>query len=386
MEAYDSKRPGTDRAWIELDLKNLDYNVRQLRSLMADGCDLMAVVKAQAYGHGGAPVASRLEKLGVRAFAVATLGEGIALRRQGIRGDILILGYTCPSLAAQLKEFDLIQTLAGPEHAAAISVQGAAIRAHIKVDTGMHRLGFDADDAAGIMDTFRLPHIRIEGIYSHLCAADSTDEENVRFTRQQVRRFDALRDILAARGITGLKFHIQSSYGLLNHPQVRCDYVRAGIALYGVYSSPEDQPLRDPRLRPVLSLRSRVALIRQLPRGEAVGYGRTFITRQDTRIAVISIGYADGVPRSLSCGGGAVLVAGERAPIIGRVCMDQLTVDITHIPGAEVGMAVTIIGRDGASEITAPEMARAAGTITNELLSCLGPRLPIVMKDGDHWC
>ena len=117
-----------------------------------------------------------------------------------------------------------------------------------------------------------------------------------------------------------------------------------------------------------------------------MGYGRTFITRQDTRIAVISIGYADGVPRSLSCGGGAVLVAGERAPIIGRVCMDLLTVDITHIPGAEVGMAVTIIGRDGASEITAPEMARAAGTITNELLSCLGPRLPIVMKDGDHWC
>ena len=357
MEAYDSKRPGTDRAWIELDLKNLDYNVRQLRSLMADGCDLMAVVKAQAYGHGGAPVAARLEKLGVK--ALATLGEGIALRRQGIRGDILILGYTCPSLAAQLKKFDLIQTLAGPEHAAAISAQGAAIRAHIKVDTGMHRLGFDADDAAGIMDTFRLPHIRIEGIYSHLCAADSTDEENVRFTRQQLRRFDALRDILAARGITGLKFHIQSSYGLLNHPQVRCDYVRAGIALYGVYSSPEDQPLRDPRLRPVLSLRSRVALIRQLPRGEAVGYGRTFITRQDTRIAVISIGYADGVPRSLSCGGGAVLVAGERAPIIGR---------------------------DGASEITAPEMARAAGTITNALLSCLGPRLPIVMKDGDHWC
>ena len=376
MKRFFTPKPRKDRAWIELNPEHLAHNVRQLRSALPAGCQLMAVVKAEAYGHGAVPIAVRLQKLGVKAFAVATIDEGIQLRRRGIRGEILVLGYTCPDRARELQRYDLIQTLIDGDYARALGRMGRKVKVHIKIDSGMHRLGFDVRDFAGVADTFMLENLQVEGIFTHLCVSDSLAEGDDRFTREQIRAFQKLLETLSAMGFPRPKVHIQSSYGLLNYPELRCDYARVGIALYGAASSPEDRTRLELPLRPVLSIRSRVALIRTIPAGEAAGYGRAFTADRETRLAVVPIGYADGVPRSLSCGRGRVLIRGTAVPILGRVCMDQLTIDVTDLPEASVGDIVTLIGTDGAQEITAAEMAGRADTIANELLSRLGARLP----------
>lgn len=371
--------PGTDRAWIEINMNNLEHNVRQMKSIMPSDCELMAVVKAEAYGHGAFQIATHLQKIGVKAFAVATIDEGIHLRHYGITGDILILGYTCPSRAKELRRYNLIQTLIDYDHAVAMDVQGVKIRSHIKIDSGMHRLGFDVADFGKVCNSFMLPNIEAEGIYTHLCVSDSLEDENIRFTQDQVAQFNQLLQFLLSIGFQRPKIHIQSSYGLLNYPEITCDYARVGIALYGVYSSLDDRTKQAVALRPVLSLKSRVVSIKDIPKGESIGYGKAFTAQRDTRIAIIPIGYADGVPKNLSCGNGYVLIAGQKAPIVGRVCMDQMTVDVTDIPEAQVGMVATLIGKDGNSEISAEEMAACAGTITNEILSRLGQRLSVIV-------
>lgn len=369
---------GTDRAWIELDLRNLRHNVQQLNALMPGRCQLMAVVKAEAYGHGASRIAACLQKAGVKAFAVATIDEGIQLRHCGITGEILVLGYTCPSRAKELQRYDLMQTLIDYDYALALDRQGYGIKAHIKVDSGMHRLGYDVSDFGKVSNTFMLSNIRVEGIYTHLCVADSLDDGDIRFTKRQIERFRQLLNTLTAMGIRLPKVHMQSSYGLLNYSELDCDYVRVGIALYGVSSSPGDRTKLHPDLRPVLSLKSRVVLIKSVPKGESVGYGRSFTAERDSKIAMVPIGYADGIPRKLSCGRGSVLINGHRAPIVGRICMDQLAVDVTDVPCVETGMFVTLIGKDGAHEITAASVAADADTITNEFLSRLGQRLLVV--------
>lgn len=222
-----------------------------------------------------------------------------------------------------------------------------------------------------------LPHIHVEGIYTHLCVSDSLDDEDIRFTQDQIAKFNQLLRFLSSIGFQRPKIHIQSSYGLLNYPEVTCDYARVGISLYGVYSSLDDRTKRKLDLHPVLSLKSRVVSIRNVPKGESVGYGKAFTAQRDTRIAIIPIGYADGVPRNLSCGNGYVLIAGQRAPIIGRVCMDQMAVDATDIPDVEIGLIATLIGRDGDEETTAAQVAANADTIANELLSRIGQRVVI---------
>lgn len=371
--------PGTDRAWIELNLDNLSHNVRQLNRAMPSGCQLMAVVKAEAYGHSAFQIATHLQKIGVKAFAVATIDEGINLRHYGITSKILVLGYTCPSRAKEMQRYDLMQTLIDYDYALALEQQGVDVKAHIKIDTGMHRLGYDAADFGKVSNTFGLQHIHVEGIYTHLCVADSLNDDDVNFTKCQIASFRQLLHTLTVMGIQLPKIHMQSSYGLLNYPGLDCDYVRMGIALYGVYSSPNDQTKLRLDLRPVLSLKSRVALVKSVPKGESVGYGRAFTADRDTEIAIAPIGYADGIPRSLSCGKGSVLINGQKAPIVGRICMDQLAVDVTDISGTQTGTIVTLIGKDGNNEITAAQMAANAGTITNEILSRLGQRLNIQM-------
>ena len=368
----------TDRAWIEIDLGNLKHNVLQIKSAMPSNCQLMAVVKADAYGHNAYHIATCLQSVGVNAFAVATIDEGITLRQYGITGEILVLGYTSPSRAKELVEYDLIQTLIDYEYAQVLEKQGFNIKAHIKIDTGMHRLGYDAADFGSVSNTFMMPHICVGGIYTHLCVADSRDDEDGQFTQYQIESFCMLLRSLKPLGIKLPKIHIQSSYGLLNYPGLDCDYVRAGIALYGTYSSPDEGTKLCLDLRPVLSLKSRVILIRTIAKGDTVGYGRSFIAEKDTKIAIIPIGYADGIPRNLSCGKGAVLINGRKAPIVGRICMDQLAVDITEIPYVRTGMVATLIGSSGDQIITAAMMAEQADTITNELLCRLGQRLNII--------
>ncbi len=366
---------GKDRAWIELDLDNLRHNVNELRNAMQPGCELMAVMKAEAYGHGMYEMAVCVSRMGVNAFAVASIEEGIRLRRFGISGEILILGYTDPERAKELRRYDLTQTLIDDPYARLLNRQRQALKVHVKVDTGMHRLGFGVEETDRIAHVFSMKHLKVCGIYTHLCAADSLEAKDVRFTKQQIGSFYRLLEKLKERGIAIPKVHIQSSYGLLNYPELPCDYVRAGIALYGVLSAPGDRTRLELDLRPVLSLKTKVVLIRKIRKGESVGYGRTFTAERDSRIGVLPLGYGDGLPRNLSCGRAQAVIRGQRVPVIGRICMDQLMVDLTDAQGISVGDTAAFIGWDGSLEAAAPDLADQGGTITNELLSRLGGRL-----------
>lgn len=371
---------GKDRSWIEVDLNNLQHNARILQKAMPKECELMAVVKADAYGHRIFEVSTSLNKIGVKAFAVATIDEGIELRKYGIQGEILILGYTCPTRAKELHKYNLIQSLIDYDYAVSLSRQGYNLKSHIKINTGMNRLGFDVHDLSRISETYNTKQLGVCGVYSHLCVSDSLVPDDVEITHSQISRFYSVIGKLKENGINPGKVHIQSSYGFLNYPELQCDYVRAGIALYGVLSSPTDKTKLHLDLKPVLSLKSKIILIRAIKKGETVGYGRTFTANRDSLIAILPIGYADGVPRNLSCGKGNVLIDGCHAPTVGRVCMDQLAIDVTDIPSVAVGDIATIIGRDGEMELTAPEVANNSGSISNELLSRLGTRLMRMTK------
>lgn len=365
------------RAWREIDLSALRQNARALQALLPQGCELMAVLKADAYGHGAAPSARRLRRAGVRAFAVACLEEGIALRRGGVRGTILILGYTPPEEVPLLRRWRLTQTVADEAHGHALADRGEPLDVHLALDTGMHRLGIPAEDAAALVRLYRRRELRIKGLFSHLCVPDDPARED--YTNQQLTRFYQAADQLRQQGLDPGKLHIQASYGLLNLPPQPCAYARAGIVLYGV---PSGGPAarRWPELRPVLSLRARVACVRTLRPGDRAGYGLAFQAERETRLAVLTIGYADGLPRALSQQGGRVLLRGRSCPMAGRMCMDQLLVDVTGLPDVEPGDVATLIGRDGGLEIPAEEVAERCGTITNELLSRLGPRARLVYR------
>lgn len=383
---YNRKIPkyntSTDRSYVEIDLYNLEHNVKILKKELPPTCKLMAVVKADAYGHGTHEIAIHLNRIGVKAFAAATIDEGIQLRQNGICGEILILGYTAPTRAKELRKYDLTQTLIDYDYALSLNGQGCPVKTHIKIDTGMHRLGFDKDEIEKICSVFTMKQLKIQGIYTHLCASDSLDKNDLCFTNLQIESFYQLLKLLKKKGIHLPKVHIQSSYGLLNYPELTCDYMRAGICLYGVLSSSNDKTKLQLDLKPVLSLKSKVVLLRTIAKGDSVGYSRAFVAKRNSIIAVLPIGYADGYPRNLSCQKSYVLINGYEAPVVGKVCMDQLEVDVTDIPHVRVGMTATLIGKDGDEEITAPIVAENSESITNELLSRMGRRLKVVVIGG----
>ena len=371
---------GRCRAWAEIDLDRLAHNVNQLKCLLPHECQLMAVVKSNAYGHGDIEISKVLNKTGISAFAVATLAEGIELRTNKIKGEILILGYTHPLEAPLLVKYNLTQTVVDYQYAELLDSTGLKIKVHIKIDTGMHRLGETNDALSNLDRTYNCKNLIVRGTYTHLSTADSIEPSNISFTKEQIKKFYNTLNYLKSHNRNPSKIHIQSSYGILNYPELDCDYARVGIALYGVLSKQNEKTKVRADLRPVLSLKARVVLTKEIQSGESVGYGRNFIAKKDTRIAVLCIGYADGIPRSLSCKKGYVLIKGKKAPIVGSICMDQLTVDISEIPEVQQGDIATLIGRDGNEEITAEWMASMAGTITNELLSRLGNRIERVYK------
>lgn len=373
-----------DRAWIEIDLDRVDHNVKEIKRIIPRTCTFVAVVKANAYGHGDVEIARELNRIGIFTFAVATISEGIRLRKHGVKGDILILGYTHPSEISPLNRYRLIQTVIDSSYAAMLDRLGKRIRVHIKIDTGMHRLGESYDNIANIKSIYQCKNLAIEGIYTHLATSDRLHVADIDFTYQQIERFQQTITKLKRLGYKTGKIHMQGSYGVLNYPELECDYARIGIALYGVYSSAQDDTKVSVDLRSVLSIRARITTVQQITAGETVGYGRHYIAKHATKIATVAIGYADGLPRSLSCGKGDVLVHGHRAPIIGKVCMDQMTIDVTYIADVKQGDIVTIIGQDGADVIRAEDVAVNAETITNELLSRLGNRLQRVYSQRER--
>lgn len=348
---------------------------KQFRHTRQTFPQLMPAVKADAYGHGAVLVARELQDMGIGAFCVACAEEGVELRKNGITGDILILGYTHPEAFFLLKKYRLIQTVVDYRYGKLLNGYGKKIRVHVGIDTGMHRLGERSEKIKEIGRIFRLENLQAEGIFTHLGADETKDPAERAFTKRQGEAFYGVLEKLEKQGISGLKTHLLASYGLLNYPELGGDYVRVGIALYGLLSDEEAGESCPMKLYPVLSLKARIAAVKDLYRGESAGYGLDYKAGEDKKIAVLAIGYADGLPRCLSEGRRRVLIHGQSAPVIGRICMDQTIVDVTGIPGVRAGESAVVIGRSGGEEITAYEIAKEAGTITNEVLSRLGRRL-----------
>lgn len=362
------------RAWIELDIGNLKHNVRALKELLPEGCEMMPVLKANAYGHGGTQVAKELNKMGIAAFCVASIAEAVQLRQHGVSGEILVLGFTHPYDFSLLTRYDLTQTALNYEYAEWLDSYHGNLKVHVAVDIGMHRTGVPAENLGEILEILRMKHIRVSGIFTHLGTDDSLNETDVAFTKMQAASFAGLTKWLREDGFD-FKSHIISSYGLLNYPELGGDYARIGIALYGVLSNRCDIAYCRAKLRPVLSVKARIMTVRRIHSGEHVGYGFAYTADGERMIATLSIGYADGLPRNLSCGRGRVLINGHSAPVAGFICMDQMMVDVTGIEDVKSGDVAVIIGRSGNMEITAYELAEKADTITNEVLSRLGNRL-----------
>lgn len=368
------------RAWVEINLDNLTSNIRTIQGVLKPKTEIMGVVKANAYGHGDVIISRHLNQLGINAFAVATLQEAIHLRKNGIRGVILILGYTPANQSYLLEKYHLTQTVFDIEYADELNSYGKKLSVHIKIDTGMHRLGENSHNIERICEIFEETNLKVDGMFTHLCAADSRKAEDVAFTKKQMKEFYAVVDEVKQKGYHPGKIHLQSSYGLLNYPELECDYVRIGIAMYGVFSNKKDETVLKLPLEPVLSVKSCIVMTKEVHKGESVGYGRQYVAEKDMRIAVVAIGYADGISRRLSCGTGKVLVRGKKADIIGRICMDQMMLDVTEIPEAKAEDEVAIIGTDGTEQILVEDIAESTNTITNEILSRLGYRLPRIAK------
>ena len=361
---YPQKKKKGNRNTVTTDTKALLHNIHSLQKLMHPDSQIMAVIKADAYGHDAYTVSTFLESHGIQHFAVATIDEAIALRHYGITSDILILGYTDPLRIDDLHRYHLTQTLIDETYARNLNAMHQPVQAHIAVDTGMHRIGVNACDHNGIQRILSLPFINVTGIFTHLCVSDSQKDDDIRFTEKQIALFDAC--VASLPSDMHLKTHVQSSSGLLNYPHLHYDYVRLGISMYGVKSA-DEVTVSKPDLRPVLSIHTKIVLLRHVPCGDTIGYGRTYTCTKDSVIAVLPIGYADGIPRSLSNHDNIVLVHDTPVRIVGRICMDQMMIDVTDIQDVCIDDPVRIM----------PYMEQAAimcDSISNELLSRLSVR------------
>ncbi len=362
---------GRRPTWAEIDLDALAHNFREVRSAVGRGVMIMAVVKANAYGHGVTECARRLIAEGADWLAVALPEEGIALREAGIllAQPILILGGFWESQAAVCIKHNLVPVLYRREMAEALNraarTVGVVACAHVKVDTGMGRLGVRFDEINEFAEALRsLKNIRIEGLLTHFAAADEVESND--FTAEQTGHFHAAKNAFSRRGIE-IKFeYLSNSAGTFAHPESRGNIVRPGGVLYGLWRDVLPPLKAGPDLQPVMSLRTRIALLKKVPAGETLGYGRTFTTTRESLIATLPIGYHDGYPRALS-NSGRVIVRGCYAPIVGRVSMDMALIDVTDVPGAAHSDVVTLIGRDKELSISAEEVAQTAGTISYEV-------------------
>lgn len=360
-----------------VDLDAIEHNLRAIQAHVGPGVRLCAVVKANAYGHGVLPVARAALDAGAQWLAVARVDEGIQLRQAGITQPVLVIGYAVPGEAAALVQYRLTPTVNRIEVAWALSqqAQGHPVTVHVKVDTGIGRYGLLPDEVLPFLSHLRaLPDLHLEGMYTHFATADAADQT---YMRQQLATYQEVLAAVREAGYAVPIRHAANSAAALSLPDSYLDMVRIGIAMYGL--APSDEVPSPVTLRPALSLISHVARVRTLPAGSSIGYGRTYICAEPTRVALVPLGYGDGYRRALS-NRGQVLIGGQRAAIIGRVSMDQITVDVTHIPGVQEDDEVVLIGAQGDAAITADEIARLTGTINYEVTTALLPRLPRVFK------
>lgn len=367
------------RVMAEVSLDAIAHNIKEIKKVLHSHTELMAIVKADAYGHGVNGILKTLVQHQVNRLGVAILDEGIQLRKQGIDLPILILGYTPEVLCEKVVEYDLTQTIFTYEMAKAISDAacklGRQSKVHVKIDTGMGRIGFlcQEDSLEIITRINELPNLKIEGIFSHFSKADEKDKHD---SHKQLERFEEFVRQLQNRGVHVPTTHIANSAGIIDLHQSHYNMVRAGIILYGLYPSDEvDQLGID--LRPAMSLKTHVIFIKEVKKGTPISYGGTYVTDETKRIATIPVGYGDGYSRLLSSKG-RVLINGEYAPILGRICMDQFMVDVTHMEELQVGDEVILFGEKDGKSITVEEIASLIGTINYEIVCMLGKRVPRV--------
>jgi alanine racemase len=369
-------RPKADRSTLAMvDLKAIEHNISQIRSLVGRQTEILAVVKADAYGHGALKVARLCERAGAAMLGVALVCEGVELRKAGIRLPILIQCCAAGDEIQTILEYELIPTIASLDFARRFSREaskrGVTADIHVDIDTGMGRIGLKAESAADEIQTLsRLPGLNIDGIYTHFATSEIQDDPN---TLSQLNLFRNLLETISRRGISPPKVHAANSGAVINYPQSHLTLVRPGLMLYGVYP---DKKLREKiNLMPALRFETAIVFLKTITAGTALGYGRSFVADKPMRIATANIGYADGYPWRLS-NKSKVLVRGKSAAVVGRVSMDQLLIDVTDVPDAEVGDAVTLIGKDGSECITAEDLAELAGTIPYEILCGISKRVP----------
>ncbi|MEA5419445.1 alanine racemase [Spirulina sp. CCNP1310] len=371
------------RAWVEIDLDALRCNVRQILSILQPGTALMAVVKADAYGHGVIPIARTVLGAGAQRLAVATSQEGIALRQAGITAPILVLGaiHRRDEIEA-IADFNLEPTLCTPQQALTLSQVledlDQTLPVHLNIDTGMSRLGTPWQEALALVQWVqRLPRLALASVYSHFATADDPDPQ---FMNCQHQRFQAMVAELRSHQIHPPALHIANSAALLSDSNLHYDWVRAGLALYGLYPAPH--LAHTIPLKPVMTVRARITQVKQIPAGTGVSYGHHYVSDRPITLAVVGIGYADGIPRLLSQKMQGLL-RGEWVAQIGAITMDQLMIDVSDFPDVKPGEVVTLLGQDGKRHITAEDWANLIGTISWEILCGFKQRLPRVYRDGE---
>lgn len=373
------------RVYAKIDLDVIVGNVERMHDKCNDGTLIMPVIKADGYGHGAVQVAEMLEPYEyIWGFAVATLDEAIVLRTEGIKKPILVLGCVFPDQYLEMLRNDIRMNVYTEEMARSISQLAHSIGKnaymHIKLDTGMGRLGFEVNEQAALVisEISKLKNVVMEGIFTHFAKAD---EEDKSFTKTQMERFLWMRDSLKKKGLTFTYEHCANSAAIVDVPEADMSIVRAGISIYGLYPS-EEVNKDNLKLQPALSLKSHIAFVKDIDEGTPISYGGTFVASKKMKIATIPVGYADGYPRNLS-NNGYVLIRGKKAPIIGRICMDQFMVDVSHIEGAGFGDKVTLIGTDGNETITVEELGDLSGRFNYEFICDLGKRIPrVYVRNG----
>ncbi len=371
-----------ERSWAEIDLDALTDNFCQIRELLHPETKVLAVVKANAYGHGAVACAQTLLAAGADYLGVATLEEALQLRRAAISAPILILGYAAECEAECLVREDITPAVYSLSFAKALSAeavrQNKRARIHLKVNTGMERIGFDVSDVQAMLTVSCLPNLYTEGIFTHLACADEADSSGV---HTQFKRFTDVIDALDAEGIHIPLQHILNSAGIFDFPEYQLTMVRPGIILYGYYPSAYIHRERAV-LKPVMSVKSRVIHIHSVPKGAGISYGWTFVAPRNMRVATVPIGYADGYKRGLSSKV-FMLADGQRVPVLGKICMDQCMIDIGSVHTIHVGDTVTVLGQENGATVTADDLAELCQTISYEILCTIGARIPrLYVKDG----
>lgn len=377
------------RSWAVVNMDAIAHNIRTIQRNLTPGCRMMGVVKADAYGHGDKFIADQLVKQGVDWFGVSNIVEAISLRSQGIFHPILIFGFTPAEYARALNEYHLTQSIYSLAYAremqAAAQAAGVNIGIHIKIDTGMSRLGFVLDNGvaqdtvSAIEQICGMPNLTAGGIFTHFAVADEQEASSAAYTKQQFAQFQTLLTALAQKGISFPIRHCCNSAGMICYPEMHLDMVRPGIVLYGLSPSTDCAGKLD--LRPAMELYSCIVQVKEIAKDTTVSYGRCYTAHRNMRVATVPVGYADGYERELG-NKSRVLVRGQFANVIGRVCMDQMMLDVTHIPDAAPGDIVTIVGSDGANTLTFDEMARLSGTISYEKICLIGKRVPRIYRQN----